>query len=415
MTRRVSRDRSLRAWSILAVLWSACGGGYELTRPDQTYYLQTNLRATSRGIVSSVLGWRGTDVVPVCTPVRVTAVESREIAFEDIETGERFRYVLHRSTRLGVEAHLNRYFGTSCAPEVDHADVRGIEEGLVEVGMTRPGVLVALGYPPEHRTPSLEDPVWTYWGETGRVVVAFDGGGRVVSIADERGRPIAGLAPMVVEPSVQPGMQPGMQPGTVVTQDGELTVVDGSTLPVDADGTVVVEGSASISVQAPPVEAPVEATIEVAPERDPRAQRRRRRRRLRTAGIIVGAAAVTTGVAVAAHRANRASSEPSAAPAPAAPAPSAAPAPAAAPTPTVVRQRPAAGRLFDRCGGGTAGCGSGLTCDAASNQCRVLPGTLGEAPPCREDRECPTGHVCGVSRLTPERGPLCWQPDVVGR
>jgi len=399
--------------ALLAPFATACGGGYALTQPGQTLYLQTNLRATSRGVVSSVLGWRGTDVVPVCTPVRVTEIESRRILFEDAETGERFQYVLHRSTRLGVEEHFARYFGTSCAPEVDAADLRGIEEGLVEVGMTRAGVLVALGYPPEHRTPSLTDATWTYWGDPGRVLVSF-GGDRVVAITDERGQPIGGALDGAS----------GGQVTYVATAEGptsssgELQVVDGASLAVDADGTVIVPsgttpapaGTVAVEVQT------TEATVEVGPDEPTRDGRRRRRRRLRTAGIIVGAAAVTTGVAVAAHRANRADRSDGAS----APAPSSAPSVAAPaststpPTTTVVRETPRGGRLHDRCGAGS-GCGEGLICDASSNQCRLMPGTMGEAPPCRDDRECPTGTVCGVSRLTPARGALCWSPDVVGR
>lgn len=413
----------VRVWSLLslALLGTACGGGYALTQPDQTYYLQTNLRATSRGVVSSILGWRGTDVVPVCTPVRVTAVKSREITFEDIETGERFQYVLHRTSRLGVEEHLARYFGTSCAPEVDAADLHGIEEGLVEVGMTRPGVLVALGYPPEHRTPNLTDPSWMYWGESGRVVVSF-AGDRVASITDERGRPLAGgttyvaTAPIAEAPVTE---APVTEAPITDAPSGELQVIDGATLAVDADGTVVVPGSVVVApgtVAPDTVTVEVDASASVAVEREPRddGRRRRRRRRLITAGVIVGAAAVTTGVAVASHRANRAdrtggSSVPTNAPS------TASASAQATPTTTVVREAPRGGRLFDRCGGGASGCGAGLTCDASSSQCRLSPGYLGEAPPCREDRECPTGTVCGVSRLTPERGALCWQPDVVGR
>lgn len=399
--------------ALLAPFATACGGGYALTQPGQTLYLQTNLRATSRGVVSSVLGWRGTDVVPVCTPVRVTEIESRRILFEDAETGERFQYVLHRSTRLGVEEHFARYFGTSCAPEVDAADLRGIEEGLVEVGMTRAGVLVALGYPPEHRTPSLTDATWTYWGDPGRVLVSF-GGDRVVAITDERGQPIGGA---IGGGSIGETYDATAEAPT--SSSGELQVVDGASLAVDADGTVIVPSGttpAPAGTVAVEVQTSTEASVEVAPDEPSRDGRSRRRRRLRTAGIIVGAAAVTTGVAVAAHRANRADrSDGSSASAPsvASPAPTSN-TPTSTPTTTVVRETPRGGRLHDRCGAGS-GCGEGLICDASTNQCRLMPGTMGEAPPCRDDRECPTGTVCGVSRLTPARGALCWSPDVVGR
>ncbi len=44
------------------------------------------------------------------------------------------------------------------------ADVQAaIHEGRVEIGMTRDQVLLSLGYPPTHRTPSLSSSEWTYW------------------------------------------------------------------------------------------------------------------------------------------------------------------------------------------------------------------------------------------------------------
>jgi hypothetical protein len=42
-------------------------------------------------------------------------------------------------------------------------DLKGIKEGRVLTGMTKKGVEIAWGYPAKHRTPSLEDNVWTYW------------------------------------------------------------------------------------------------------------------------------------------------------------------------------------------------------------------------------------------------------------
>ncbi len=62
-----------------------------------------------------------------------------------------------------------------------------IEGAKVERGMTREQVLFSLGYPPTHRTASLQDREWTYWyNRWVTYKVVFDDAGKV---ADVVGRP----------------------------------------------------------------------------------------------------------------------------------------------------------------------------------------------------------------------------------
>ena len=65
-------------------------------------------------------------------------------------------------------------------------DEQGIQQGKALVGMTKQGVMIALGYPAKHYTPSLEEDTWAYWkgrlGEPRRV--QFDGSGKVISITN---------------------------------------------------------------------------------------------------------------------------------------------------------------------------------------------------------------------------------------
>jgi SmpA/OmlA family protein len=64
---------------------------------------------------------------------------------------------------------------------------RAIDSGKVERGMTREQVLLSLGHPPTHRTPSLDALEWTYWYNrwvTYRVL--FDQRGKVTAVV---GRP----------------------------------------------------------------------------------------------------------------------------------------------------------------------------------------------------------------------------------
>jgi len=134
----------------------------------------TNLRARGNQL-TSINEWRGRTIIPACTPVLVRAARGREIVFD--AAGTRYRYVIHRTSRLPVQTHLERYFGTEC-PKLDQmsaADLQGVQTGLPVVGMSRMGVVAALGYPPDHTTPDINGPQWRFWGEPGAVIVHFQG------------------------------------------------------------------------------------------------------------------------------------------------------------------------------------------------------------------------------------------------
>jgi hypothetical protein len=77
-------------------------------------------------------------------------------------------YFEYRSGNMGgmsVEEYLNLITGPQKAylKGLSATDRKGIKEGRVLSGMTKKGVRMAWGYPARHKTPSLEDNVWTYW------------------------------------------------------------------------------------------------------------------------------------------------------------------------------------------------------------------------------------------------------------
>jgi hypothetical protein len=64
---------------------------------------------------------------------------------------------------------------------------RAIDNAKVEHGMTRDQVILSLGYPPTHRTPSLQEREWTYWyNRWVTYKVVFNDAGKVAEIV---GRP----------------------------------------------------------------------------------------------------------------------------------------------------------------------------------------------------------------------------------
>lgn len=218
--------RTQSAFALLTLLacLQACGGGARLHVDTQSaYYLQTNLRAHGRN-ATSINNWRHQTVLPVCTPVQIQAARGRRVTF--VANGQRMRYTVHRSSRLPLETHLQRLFGPACpnTSAMSAEDQTGIQQAQPFVGMTRGGVVAALGYPPDSRTPVLEAPEWVYWGQRGNVTVVFNGD-YVVGVRGEQDEPAvinASAAGLQVQPGVQPGQpqpvqpQPGVQPQPVV-------------------------------------------------------------------------------------------------------------------------------------------------------------------------------------------------------
>lgn len=104
--------------------------------------------------------------IPMCTPVVIESVTEREMQFLVPELGVHFHYRVDPYLSEPFTTHLDRVFGTQCPPQVEQLsaiDRDGIARGVAQVGMTRAGVLFALGPPPTHGTPSLDLPIWRYW------------------------------------------------------------------------------------------------------------------------------------------------------------------------------------------------------------------------------------------------------------
>lgn len=127
-------------------------------------------------------------IVPVGTQLTVEDIGSKEIVFHDATNDIRIRFELHEP-RMGVSAEQYLELITSPAPvslsSYGAADKKGIEAGKASVGMTRKGVMAALGYPAAHATPGLDSDMYTYWtNRFGKVVVFFDAAGKVKEVRD---------------------------------------------------------------------------------------------------------------------------------------------------------------------------------------------------------------------------------------
>ena len=147
----------------------------------------TNLHPDARRNTLYSLNYQGDTVIPVCTPMRIDRVTERSADITDLHSGRRYRYLFDRHMREDIQQHLDLYFGGQCPQSfiqnLSAVDQQGIREGRALPGMTRQGVIVAIGYPPSHETPNLDLGTWKYWRNRWNTFEVQFSGGHVVAVS----------------------------------------------------------------------------------------------------------------------------------------------------------------------------------------------------------------------------------------
>ena len=132
------------------------------------------------------VNYQQTGLIPLCSRVRIESVDSRKMTFRLLDSDREYEYVFHNSLRDPIPKHLDKFFGRKCDAGLEgmsEVDRKGIRSGTVLAGMSKRGVTLAIGYPPEHATPSLDSDIWTYWtNRFGKMTVSF-ANGKVVGIS----------------------------------------------------------------------------------------------------------------------------------------------------------------------------------------------------------------------------------------
>ena len=128
-------------------------------------------------------------LIPICEEIEVVKVKSKKMIFK--WKGQEFTAVFDKHTRKkagkSFQEALAPFFGPKCDEEklaaLDEKDQGGVKKGTAAIGMTKEGVLLAMGRPPFHVNPDLEVDSWTYWrNRFARKVISFDEDGKVVEI-----------------------------------------------------------------------------------------------------------------------------------------------------------------------------------------------------------------------------------------
>ena len=177
----------LGAAAAAAVLVAGCSS-VELKDGDRdmvgaTVYTKTNLHPDEAAKRLYAVNYQQAGLIPLCTAVTVDEVQSDVMVFTVQDTGRQYHYIYHKAAAEPFPDHLKRFFGFSC-PENEPAslsaiDQEGIRKGKALKGMSKRGVILAIGLPPRHVTPDTDRmDQWTYWSNRfNRFIVEFDDSG----------------------------------------------------------------------------------------------------------------------------------------------------------------------------------------------------------------------------------------------
>jgi hypothetical protein len=128
-------------------------------------------------------------LIPVCSEVKLVSYNPKALTVTVPSRNKTYTYEFHRAATEGFDAHLLKVFGTRCPKKtiegLSKVDQEGIKAGRAVLGMSREGVIYAIGYPPASQTPVLDGPTWKYWKNRFDIqLIHFDDKGKVMQVKD---------------------------------------------------------------------------------------------------------------------------------------------------------------------------------------------------------------------------------------
>jgi hypothetical protein len=135
----------------------------------------------------SELGYSAGPMLAAGTRVRVTKVGSSGVAFHPLDSPTTYTITFSYGRK---QLSPSQYFQNilreqnpvAAMQHVPRAIADAIHDGRLVTGMTKEQALIARGYPPAHRTPSLDANEWIYYDTPGFVDRVVFAGGKIQSV-----------------------------------------------------------------------------------------------------------------------------------------------------------------------------------------------------------------------------------------
>lgn len=134
------------------------------------------------------LNYQQPGLIPICSDITVQKISKKKMVFEYHGANYEIAYEgFTKDAGVSFQQAIQNFFGPKCdeakIKSLSKVDQEGIKSGEAQLGMTKEGVLFAMGRPPVHATPSLDSNYWLYWrNRFGKRGIEFDSNGKVSNI-----------------------------------------------------------------------------------------------------------------------------------------------------------------------------------------------------------------------------------------
>jgi len=170
---------------ILGVSNLAVAAGF--SRGDKVQLL-SNLHPDINKRLLYTLNYQLPSLIPICAEVEVVKQSKKKFHFLWNGVEYVMQYDKHtKKAGISFDTVLGDFFGAKCDADkvkgLSGVDQKGIRKGIAYTGMSKQGILYAMGRPPRHATPDLNGHTWMYWlNRFKRQAVDFDNKGLVEEV-----------------------------------------------------------------------------------------------------------------------------------------------------------------------------------------------------------------------------------------
>lgn len=151
----------------------------------QTYYTQFSLFQEKNNFRTT--NYRKGTLIPINTPVSLVSIDDDKANLKINNSGQSL--TIENVQKFTKDDMPTALLKIAASKKVDlnrfsKEEQEKILAGKVAKGMSKKAVLAAIGYPPQHQTPSLDGNDWTYWSNLFNKFIVHFNNDKVENIVD---------------------------------------------------------------------------------------------------------------------------------------------------------------------------------------------------------------------------------------